>query len=135
MTNWNRIAARMRMTQEERDQDTARAKVRAKARRQAKARKRQIRKDLIEQQDRRCPVCDLEVELDKKGRRIYLHQPSGLVLCSRCWCLVLHMDVKRGPTLDRAIKLVADYPGCSRSKPKVEEKEEKMKYIPGKRRD
>ena len=82
-TNWNRIAARMRMTQEERDQDTARAKVRAKARRQAKARKRQIRKDLIEQQDRRCPVCDLEVELDKKGRRIYLHQPSGLVLCSR----------------------------------------------------
>ena len=135
MTNWNRIAARMYMTQEERDQEAAERKARTEARRQAKAMKRQMRKDLIEKQDRRCPVCDLEVELDKKGVRTYLHQQSGLVLCSRCWCLVLHIDCKRGPTLGRAIKLVADYPGCSRSKSKVEEKAEKTKYIPGKRRD
>lgn len=134
-TNFARVAARMYMTQEERDQDTARVKARAEEKRQIKARRRQIRKDLIDKQDRRCPVCDLEIELDKKGACVYLHQQSGLILCHGCWWLVLHMDRKRGRVLDQAVKLVADYPGCAKRRPVVEEKEEKTKYIPGKRRD
>ena len=134
-TNFARIAARMYMTPEEREQDTANAKTRAEAKRQKKAERRQIRKDLINKQDRRCPVCDAEIELDRKGVRVFLHRQSRLVLCHPCWWLVLHMDRKRGPTLDRAVKLVADYPGCARRTPTVEEKEEKTKYIPGKHRD
>lgn len=129
-----RIAARCWMTPEEREQDTNTVKARAEARRQATARRRQIRKDLIDKQDKRCPICDLEIELDKKNVKTFFHRQSKQVLCHPCWWLVLHMDRKRGPRLDRAIKLVADYPGCARCKPTTKEKQVYTKYIPGKRR-
>jgi hypothetical protein len=81
--------------------------------RRTTAEKRQIRKRLIEKQDRRCPICDLEIELDVKGKRVFVHEPADQILCQKCWSLVTHMDRKRGVILDRAIELVADYPGCT----------------------
>ena len=85
----------------------------AERKRRTPADKHRIKKILIEKQDRRCPICDLEIELDVKGKRIFEHEPSGQILCQQCWSLVTHMDRKRGVILDRAIKLETDYPGCT----------------------
>lgn len=66
-----------------------------------------IRRQFYDVQNRRCPVCDIEVEY---GKALYEDKPSGLILDQGCWILVHHMRKKRGLVLDNAVKLVCN--GC-----------------------
>jgi len=66
-------------------------------------------KILYEQQDRRCPVCDLEMahkdENDNTVRK-YEDKPTGVILCASCRFMVNYVRRHAGPRLDRAIRLV-----------------------------
>ena len=116
-TDWERIAARMRMTPEEREQDTARAKALAKSRWCAKQERQQLlRRKMISEQDRRCPVCDLQIDVKKRGG-IKLDEPSQKVLCPGCYLFICQLRHKLGPIFDRAIKLITDHPGLPGTKP------------------
>ena len=62
-------------------------------------------------QDRRCPVCDIEIEY---GSAYYEDKPTKLMLCHKCWLLVHHMRKKQGLMLDNAYRLVCN--GCVNNK-------------------
>jgi len=64
-----------------------------------------FRHQFYEVQDRRCPVCDVEIEW---GASPFEHKPSGLLLCRKCYFLVRRIRWYVGPVLDRAIRLIAE---------------------------
>ena len=80
---------------------------------------KRLRKQLYEEQGRRCPVCD--IEYDWRETQFYLNKPSGKVICHRCWSLTMHIRKYVGPILDRAVALVTDYIGCVDGKPLTDE--------------
>ena len=66
-------------------------------------------KTLIEQQDRRCPVCDIErPHKNKNGHlvRKYEDKLTGLILCASCAFMVNYIRRHAGPRLNRAVRLV-----------------------------
>ena len=65
-------------------------------------------KQLYDNQDHRCAVCDLEIEYkDEKAHTVRKYTDrSGLVVCPRCNFMVNYVRRHIGPTLDRAIRLV-----------------------------
>lgn len=73
--------------------------------RRSRAKTTAMRKQLYKIQDYLCPVCDTEIEY---GTNFYEDIPSKLVLCQKCYNLVIHMRRKSGPVLDRAIKLIQE---------------------------
>ncbi len=68
-----------------------------------------VRRQFFDAQDRRCPVCDMEIEY---GSRWLWDKVSELVLCGKCFHLCDSLRWYAGPTLDRAIKLVMDGDDC-----------------------
>lgn len=69
-----------------------------------------VRKQFYDTQDRRCPVCEIEIEY---GAGLYEDKPSGKVLCRGCWLLVHHMRKKK-LIVNNAVELVCN--GCINGK-------------------
>ena len=72
-------------------------------------------RQLYDNQDRRCPICDIEIEKDTRRR---FFKESGLVVDLKCLSLLTYMYKFKGPILDRAIELVqtnklSGYVGCA----------------------
>ena len=77
--------------------------------RTTKERATRVTKKLYEEQDRRCPICDLEMpHKDEHGRTVckFEDKPTGMILDASCYFMVNYIRRHAGPRLDRAIRLV-----------------------------
>jgi hypothetical protein len=62
------------------------------------------RKKLIDHQNRRCAVCDQE--MDTRDAMYEIDSGPGLIVHKTCFFLYLHMKKYKGLTLNRALRLV-----------------------------